>query len=425
MANSGSLRDRVRKNARESASKGVRYITAPEGVSFVKVESDGRMKFNILPYTVTSDHHPDGVEAGEFWYKRPFLLHRNVGVENNSVVCPRSIGKKCPICEYQAKLYSEGETDKDTLKKLRPQDRVIYAVEIISGQKEKGLHLLEISKYAFQSKLDGELNDPEGDEFLGFADAEGGYLLSVRFKEESFNKISYAVAERIDFIARDEEPSKKVLKSVPQLDDCLNILSYNEIKKLFFEVGNDNDDDDEEKPKSRKAKAQVDDDDDNEKPARKSKQAEPEEDEPEEDEKPARKSKRAEPEEDEPEEDEPEEDEPEEDEKPARKSKRAEPEEDEPEEDEKPARKSKQAEPEEDEPEEDEKPSRKRGRPSKGDDAEMKRGKKPTDNDEKKPSARKPGEGRCPYGHDWGDAKSKKTLHDDCDDCPVWKSCKS
>ncbi len=76
---------------------------------FTNIQRRGRKSCSIRYFAIRSweGYHPDRDEEygiavpGSLWYKRPYWLHRGVGPENVSIVCPSSIGKKCPICEYR------------------------------------------------------------------------------------------------------------------------------------------------------------------------------------------------------------------------------------------------------------------------------------------------------------------------------------
>ncbi|HQE50455.1 MAG TPA: hypothetical protein PKV93_14025, partial [Fervidobacterium sp.] len=105
----------VSRNA-ERQARGVSqygYLRLPKGVNIFKEEPRTRVELDIIPYVITCDNHPDideeyGIPVkGDLWYKRPYWLHRGVGPDNRSVVCPTSVGKPCPICEYRAQLLKD------------------------------------------------------------------------------------------------------------------------------------------------------------------------------------------------------------------------------------------------------------------------------------------------------------------------------
>ena len=155
-----SMRDRVRKSSAEAPQRGGGSVKLPEGVDWLKEEK--RMKFDIIPYEVSVQNHPDGIEPGELWYKMPYKMHFNIGSENKAYVCPTTFHKKCPICEYRAQLVKKADADEDTIAALKPRQRILYNVMPKGKQEDQSIHVWDISYYNFQELLDEEIN--EGDE---------------------------------------------------------------------------------------------------------------------------------------------------------------------------------------------------------------------------------------------------------------------
>lgn len=239
------------------------YLRLPRNVSVFKEEPGSRVKLDILPYVVTDKNHPDrddenGIALpGELWYKLPYKLHRGIGVENTSVVCPTSFGKPCPICEYRARLIKEGG-DKATIAALKPSLRNLYiVVPKDSKAYEEKPHIWDISQFLFQNQLNEEIE--ENEDYAVFPDLEEGLTLRIRFSEETFQKNKYASTSRIDFEERDEPYDESILKEVPNLDEVLDVLPYSKIEALFFgtelNVYEDEDEDEEEEITTRKRKA--------------------------------------------------------------------------------------------------------------------------------------------------------------------------
>jgi hypothetical protein len=244
-----SFRDKVNYNSGQQRNKAANYghLTLPKGINVFKEEPNSRVQLDILPYVVSVDNHPDRDEErgvatkGSQWYRRPYKLHRNVGAENNSYVCPTSIGKKCPICEYRAKLLAEGANWQDeSVKTLRASDRDIYYVVPKNDKKlEDKPHIWDISQFLFQAKLNDELEEnPDHGEF---PDLENGYTLRIRFSEESIGTNKYADTSRIDFEQRDYAYDDKLIEGLGSLDDVLVIKDYKELAELFFESGDGED----------------------------------------------------------------------------------------------------------------------------------------------------------------------------------------
>ena len=251
------FRGRVREDAKKR-KKGAAYgyLVIPQGVDVFNPEPDSTVKMDIMPYEVTDKKHPDApiAEVGELWYKRPFKIHRDIGVEQNKVVCPTSFGKKCPICEYRAKLVREGGNQKE-IDALKTSNRNLYAV-IIKGKKgDDKVHLFDFSDHNFQKVFEDQLSDLYPDQFEVFPDHEEGYTLSVIFAEDSFMGYKFPKPTRFDFIERKEQYDDSILEKVPKLDECLALLSYDELRAKFYEIEEDEDDyEEEETPKTRKIK---------------------------------------------------------------------------------------------------------------------------------------------------------------------------
>lgn len=244
------FRGKVSANSHKQKTTGASYghLNLPRGVNIFKETAGGKAFLDIMPYAVTEPAHPDrddenGVAVpGELWYKRPYKLHRNVGVSKDTVVCPTSVNKKCPICEYRAKLLKENASEKEH-KPLRPSQRNLYTV-IPLGMKdyEEEPHIWDISQFCFQDMLNEEVEEDTNNEV--FPDLEEGLSLRLRFTKESIEKTEFAKISRIDFVERDSVYDEEILEQIPSLDDVLAIPSYSALENKFFELGDAEDDDD-------------------------------------------------------------------------------------------------------------------------------------------------------------------------------------
>lgn len=425
-----SMRDRFKKRAKEGAQKGF-SVQLPEDVKRFAPKK-GTYKLDVIPYTVSAKKHPDGVAAGDLWCRRPFLIHYGIGVDNKPQVCPRTIGKPCPICEYYERERKRPGADEDALKEIRAKARELYNVIDLDNE-DDGIQVLEMSYHLFGKLLENEINEADDDEVAGFAELKGGKTLKVRFSESSMGTNKFLEATRIDFLDRDDY-KKSILDDVVDLDTVFNILPYEELEAVFLEdegagmASDDDDDDDKPKSKSKKKSYKEDDDDDDEAPKTK-KRSKSDDDDDDDDEKP--KSRRASKKE------EPEEDDEDEAPKSRRASKKAEPEDDDDDEKPKSRRSAKKAQPEDDD-DEDEKPKRKatskKSEPEDDDDEEPKAKSKskakkkpePDDDDDDEPKAKKgkggkSAGGECPLSN--GTFGKDFNKFDECDDCEVWSEC--
>ena len=310
-----NFKGKVNRDAQrqKSAKSSYGYLMLPKGVSVFSPDPGSRVRMDIMPYMVTDENHPDKYEeeqiatAGELWYKRPFKVHRNIGVEDETVVCLTSFGERCPICECRARWIKEGR-DKEDTDALRPKQRNLYALVPIGVKGvDEIIHVMDMSQFLFQNLLNEELEEDE--EYAAFPDLEEGYTLRVRFDAKKIGKgPEFAEASRIDFEKRKNEYEEDILDEVPNLDDMLKRLSYKELEAKFMEIDDadaaddDLDDgDEEEKPRrERKSlKRKEEEDEEEEKPVKRTRQKpkpkpEPEEEDGDkEEEKPKEKSKKS------------------------------------------------------------------------------------------------------------------------------------
>lgn len=238
-----SFRGKVVSSSERQKERGGRGYLNTKGVKVLKLPEDERtFTLDILPYRVTNERHLERNDAdqvalpGSMWYRSPIKVHRNVGTENESVVCPRTIGKKCPICEYQLKRIKEG-ADKEEFKLLYPRERSLYAV-IPIGHKDfdEVPHVWDMADSLFQETLMEEIKvDPAFEDFFNLY---GGKTLSLRLKWKELGKNPYPEVVSINFEDREDYP-EDIMEEVPALDDLVKVLSYEEIHSKFFGIENE------------------------------------------------------------------------------------------------------------------------------------------------------------------------------------------
>lgn len=282
----GSFRDKVSSDTDRQKSRGSQfsYLDLPEGIKQFEEKPGSRIELDFLPYEVTDPKHPDRNDEddlaieGSLWYKRPFKIHRNVGIgdQSRTIVCPSSIGKPCPICEFRAKRREAG-ADQEELQKMNYSYRNLYVVKPINVEDyskwykdlEEKFHIWDIAQGNFQKRLNEEIRE-DRDRGI-FPDLEEGLTVKIRFSTEVIYKTEYAEASRIDFIERDKPYKESILDEVPNLDTVLKVLSYKEIDALFFSDEPPEEEQSKDEPEEapgecrRKKSREEDDEDDDEK----------------------------------------------------------------------------------------------------------------------------------------------------------------
>ena len=256
-----SAAERARRRAANHTSGGASTtLRLPSGVEFFSPKK-GKYLVDILSYPVGKGN--PWCEEGEMYFERTYFVHRNVGIENQSYICPRLTAElKCPICEYRAKLLKEG-ADKDLISSLKPQERQLW--NVIDATDRKQVMLWDISTFCFGAQLDGVINECDEDEnFANFSDLEDGYTLKLGVDQESGQGFTFIKVNRIGFKPRKKNYDESILEKLYNLDDLLILLDYDKLNSIFLQMpsgkktedddDDDDDDDDVDSKKSKKSK---------------------------------------------------------------------------------------------------------------------------------------------------------------------------
>lgn len=338
-------------------------------------------KIIIVPYEVKSKNHPlvqaGKLKVGDLDYVLDVWVHKYVGASDADILCPkRTYGKPCPLCDIVKKMYDEADTDEE--KKAagdnKAKRRVLYNVLPVSkGEVAEDIKVFEVSHFSFEKEMIEEANACEdGSDIVPFADPEDGSVIKFRLEIDKSGVYATPKYKSFDFLEREEELEDDIIDQAVSFDECLILLTPDEIMALYT---GDEEDEEEEAPKKSKSKAKkkvVEEDDDEE---------EEEEDDEEEETPPPKK-------------------------KPARKKKKPEPEPEPEEEDED----------EDEEEEEDDTPPPKKAK-SKSKKATKKKVVEEDEDEEDDESAG----GTCPKGHKFGTDCDK--FKKDCNRCDLWEEC--
>ena len=229
---------RTRAEAQQAMMGGHTYLNLPRDAQLFRPRA-GLMYIDILPY-VAGKGNP-WAEEGMLHWERTFYVHRGVGPNADTFICPRMTFKKpCPICEYRAKLIKEGDrgdpTVEDMIRDLAPKQRQIFNV-IDVKEADKGVQIWDISYHLFGKLLDAMIRNSDEDEgWDRFFYLDEGYTLKIGFAEKSFGGATFFQAETIALRPRKVQYDEEILDQVYCLDDLLICPDYKELKRLFLQV---------------------------------------------------------------------------------------------------------------------------------------------------------------------------------------------
>ena len=257
--NRKSVRDRVKASAknRDRGSTGSKFNF--EGVDYYKPTKNSK-KLIIVPYKVSVDDNPDA-KKGELWYKKKILVHYGIGAEDQALICPKTVGKRCPICEDRAILVKDGyKKNEEAIKELNTSKREIFNV-IDPDDDPKEILFWEVAYGNFGELLDEEIEEASDDDYiLGIADLEDRPILNVRFKKAKFSGNAYLKISKID-ARKGKNLPESILDDVIDLDRCLKILSYDKINKIYLDMEDDSHSESKKKGKKKGKKKKNSEDD--------------------------------------------------------------------------------------------------------------------------------------------------------------------
>lgn len=227
-------------------------IMCPEGTDRFKEKANTRKPYrlDIIPFRMKEK----GLYAdeGEVYYEKTFWVHW-LGDDIGSYICSaKQIGVKCPICEWRAKMAKDIDADEELIKSLSPKERQLFRV-INLREKEKGIQLWEISFHNFGKQLDDRINSSdEEDRYREFYELDNGFTLKVGFSESSFGATKFPLTSSIDFKSREKDYDEDILDQGPDLDECIIIKEYDELKAIFLQTADDDSDSGDVKKKTKK-----------------------------------------------------------------------------------------------------------------------------------------------------------------------------
>lgn len=245
--NYGSAKKRAESH---DSGYGSRCISLPDGFSFFSLKKPGTYTIDILPYRVGKGNPI--AEEGTLFYERTYYVHRNVGPNQETVICPaRTWNKRCPICEARARMQKEPNVSKEALKLLNTSERQLFVVKEYPrpGEESKGFQIWDMSYFLFGKLLDARIKSSDTDDnFEHFFHLENGLKLKLTVGEMTMGAGKpFCKVDAIDFKMRKEgeQYKKSVIKELPCLDDLLKEMSFKEINKLFT-AGEETEDDGED-----------------------------------------------------------------------------------------------------------------------------------------------------------------------------------
>ena len=217
-------------------------LSLPLGIQFWKPKAE-RYMIEFIPYRVTDSilRYPDNNRysaPGKWYYERTYFTHRNIGVNNDSYVCPaKTFGKRCPICEEVSRLSrSSDKFDQQRVKDLRPSERQLFLIHDPDDRNNKGVYLWDISTFNFGKQLDAYINGAREQDlqaFRAFYHPYDGFSVRLSGEERPMPQGKNTVFNIIGFYDREEDLPEDILDHGYDLDTMPRELSYDALNHIF------------------------------------------------------------------------------------------------------------------------------------------------------------------------------------------------
>lgn len=219
----------------------------------------GEHEFCIIPFlckenSVFRKKNPDfnrpfddeKIQNQAAWtHKLTVLIHSNVGVNKDAVMCLRTLKEECPICEERDKLFEliDQETDKDKAEKLQeradrlgPAKKALYNVLIFDSSKEmkKGVQIWEAPHASMEDVLSELYTNKRTGEKKYFTIPEQGWNVCFERKGKGLSTEYRGVViekRRVEDELSDSDLSE-LYSMVYNLDEIVEIRDYQTIRTM-------------------------------------------------------------------------------------------------------------------------------------------------------------------------------------------------
>jgi hypothetical protein len=250
--------DRRKQAAAMTRQKSKDSQQASSGKSYLKwsgksVEPKAKTTsiLSVIPYTIKEKHHPQNLPTGTLWYRRPFKVHRNMGIADDArtLVCPRSFNSKadCAPCRDVAEMLKDWDTNEDAIKAVRASARDLM---LVYDHEDREIKLLNQSYFLFGQLLDERIDNPPSEDCAAFwLDGEDGMALKVSWMAQKAGKLEFVKASVIDFDQdKKYKVPSKVWKEAIELSTLLVETTSRQIEEIYTGGSNQTDDDDDSRP---------------------------------------------------------------------------------------------------------------------------------------------------------------------------------
>ena len=205
----------------------------------VPIKSNDESPFRSVPNSpFNKPFTPEEFEEENlFDYKLTILVHTNIGKDRKHVVCPRTIGHKCPICEEQQDRLKDEDADEDTIRALGVGKWVVYNVVSLDSPEdiEKGVQLWQAPHQAIEDEL--SMLSIYTDEVTGeiverpYDAPHEGWTVSIERTDAGYTGVGIFKQKEENRLSQDQWDA--LYGQAVCLDSVVAVKTYDELKELL------------------------------------------------------------------------------------------------------------------------------------------------------------------------------------------------
>lgn len=242
----------------------------PQGVPLFNIGERKKLRLSFGLWT--AGKHNRLAKVGSLTWNLPWDSHR-VGVGGDAHVCPKTVGKPCPICEkLQTLPRPTSKEDKEAIEARRPYNvstRFSYWVWD-HDEPEKGWQFWrDIAHSNLQAHINTKLenaDEKKRDRWKHHMNPAKGYILELGGRKKDGGGFKFLEFSDITFEKREESLGTvdEVLEELDAhgpVESWLNVLSYDDLKEMM-NMGKVTKEQERRKSKKKVKGGRQDDDDD-------------------------------------------------------------------------------------------------------------------------------------------------------------------
>ena len=185
------------------------------------------------------------LESGSTWdYKLSVLLHYSMGINEDTVLCLRTIGRRCPICEERERLLREEGLDINSsdIQALTARKRVLYNIVCFDSAEEfdKGIQVWDAPHASIEDELSILVNkrDIRTGEIINrpyFIPEEGWNILFERTGKGLNTEYKYLeIKKRLEKDDFTDSELDELYDSVFNFEDIIEVKEYDVLYEMLW-----------------------------------------------------------------------------------------------------------------------------------------------------------------------------------------------